>query len=885
MMLFSSWRKYSWLATAALWLSQLSVSAQNPYDNLKNWTQVHPSPAQRLAYQLCAPNDSVLFAVGALSDGNDLLRTTDRGLTWQIMSRTLQRASSAGIYYDHRQWTFFDAQQGVVTYDSTAALPASQRGQVRSTTDGGATWSAPRPAPYGLTKFFTPSEGMVIQSQQRVWMVYHTTNGGQTWTLLDSLAGLYSATRLDDYSVNITSPQTAYTFQGGDPSATPPIPPQLVRLNLGQHTWQPVATQPALTDPTDLFSEVKFITDSLGCMIFLSSANGFAYAHRLYVTGNGGRTWQLAPNYGTLGFANGQLNTPAMADTQHMLMHDPIMGEGPKATSDNWQTFSYMQMPELTPPPAGPPGPGGQGFGFPDFNNGSTSAQFLLRPSGVGWAMSPHGLLCYTSDFGATWALRSTVLTESGPYAMGFPDPMHGWASLYLDNALLRTTDNGTSWTRVALPPDASHPTAAAFPDADSLFVAISTSANLTVLHQSTDAGQTWSQPALPFPTNRPLAQIQFHDGARRGIAVGAAGTLIRTIDGGQTWTAPASGTTDDLRTVAWLDDQTLLAGGGHSLLKSTDGGATWQSFPTPPPISANGYLSQLAFPTPQLGFAITGNQTQNTLYRTTDGGQTWNNTGVDTLGVLLVFFSPAEGWAGSYHTLDSGRTWMSTTILGGIVPIDPNNMFGTYAIGSVRGTITRYSKQFVRPAPLPVTTFAMGDQLRVAFSTEGDFAPADRDFRIELSNEKGRFRRGQTRTIGRGTSSPISAQLPIALPPGSAYRIRVVRADSTLLGADTGQNLTIQHPTGLAEPDPAHATRLQLYPNPAQQRVTVAFGGAQPGRTVRLLDVLGRTVLLAPAASATTDVSLLHIAPGSYWLQARTADGHTTAQRLIVQP
>ncbi len=71
--------------------------------------------------------------------------------------------------------------------------------------------------------------------------------------------------------------------------------------------------------------------------------------------------------------------------------------------------------------------------------------------------------------------------------------------------------------------------------------------------------------------------------------AVGAAGTILRTSDGGATWQKMPSGTTKNLYTVSYFwqpaggtESYTVLAGGdGGTLLLSTDNGASWSTIVT----------------------------------------------------------------------------------------------------------------------------------------------------------------------------------------------------------------------------------------------------------------------------------------------------------------
>src|SRR5205085_1972369 len=66
--------------------------------------------------------------------------------------------------------------------------------------------------------------------------------------------------------------------------------------------------------------------------------------------------------------------------------------------------------------------------------------------------------------------------------------------------------------------------------------------------------------------------------------AVGAGSTLLRSTDGGRTWSSqpyPLSGTATCLRGAASLRAALPVVGGGGTLLRSTDGGRTWRRQPS----------------------------------------------------------------------------------------------------------------------------------------------------------------------------------------------------------------------------------------------------------------------------------------------------------------
>src|SRR5216684_3696620 len=91
---------------------------------------------------------------------------------------------------------------------------------------------------------------------------------------------------------------------------------------------------------------------------------------------------------------------------------------------------------------------------------------------------------------------------------------------------------------------------------------------------QTPTPGQTWTVQARG--RSDPLYAVSFVN-AVTGIAVGSAGTILRTQDGGGPWTAQASGTSNDLYGVSFVDANTGTAVGyAGTILYTTDGGEAW---------------------------------------------------------------------------------------------------------------------------------------------------------------------------------------------------------------------------------------------------------------------------------------------------------------------
>src|SRR5699024_977411 len=95
---------------------------------------------------------------------------------------------------------------------------------------------------------------------------------------------------------------------------------------------------------------------------------------------------------------------------------------------------------------------------------------------------------------------------------------------------------DGRDWTQAESVPVRATLTGVAFSDGHLWAVGHDT----TIIHSS-DLGRTWElqyfEPLWDSPiSEQPLLDVHFFD-ARRGLAVGAYGLIMRTADGGRNWT------------------------------------------------------------------------------------------------------------------------------------------------------------------------------------------------------------------------------------------------------------------------------------------------------------------------------------------------------------
>jgi len=168
-----------------------------------------------------------------------------------------------------------------------------------------------------------------------------------------------------------------------------------------------------------------------------------------------------------------------------------------------------------------------------------------------------------THDAGATWSDITPPAALGGEFeSISFAAAGHGWVGT-ADGAVLRTTDDGATWVRRALPGAKSY-VACDFVDATHGWAACGSAAWAT-----TDGGATWVPRSAGLTPKQQLTGVDFWD-RRHGWLTGydttwGDGFTLSTTDGGVTWSHSRA---------AWVTD--LVATGPTSAWAISAGDATW---------------------------------------------------------------------------------------------------------------------------------------------------------------------------------------------------------------------------------------------------------------------------------------------------------------------
>ena len=99
--------------------------------------------------------------------------------------------------------------------------------------------------------------------------------------------------------------------------------------------------------------------------------------------------------------------------------------------------------------------------------------------------------------------------------------------------------------------------------------------------HATTNGGMSWQ--AQPSGTSNDLWEVSFAADNQRGWVVGSRGTILATTNGGTSWQAQTSGTTNSLLSVSFAADgqRGWTVGDRGTILATTTGGMTWQLQPS----------------------------------------------------------------------------------------------------------------------------------------------------------------------------------------------------------------------------------------------------------------------------------------------------------------
>lgn len=533
------------------------------------WYWVNPTPIGASLYDIAFTDDKTGYIVG---EAGTILKTTDRGETWEYLS------SGKLINYSMIKFT-----------DEQTAYVIGSGGFMMKTTDACETWTRLQT---GMSQTISDmhwidnNTGFICGGCETL---LKTTDGGMTW--YDVCPEMHYGRCIQ--SIHFPTPLVGYT--SNDWGTT-------LKTIDGGETWTE-----SINEPTLELRDIFFVNADTG---FVAGESG--YFARTY---NGGGSWEH--------FNGPVITAEKMHFTDHLNGY-AIQGGELLNTSDAGHTWSPVGMNEV----------GGYAFAtdslvfgvgyhgrlFKSEDGGATSTNYTsyiteerfvgihFPDENTGYAITNWpGQIVKTTDAGDTWAIIDSgnferlyavwfidankgfitngyrlYKTEDGGYnwmpvpgtELGgyldhimFVNPMVGYASGIQDGLIIKTIDGGETWQQIYLD-DLHWPRDLDFLDENLGYIALSYS-----VLKTTDGGETFTESILPddnlflsmsFPTEN------------TGFVGGFLGRLYKTSDGGQTWTEHVDSTRYyPVTDLFFLNEDIGYMSAGY-LYQTNDGGETW---------------------------------------------------------------------------------------------------------------------------------------------------------------------------------------------------------------------------------------------------------------------------------------------------------------------
>ncbi len=471
-----------------------------------------PGPQGAWKWQNPLPQGNALLALDAIGDSiwvagltEAVYRSVDRGATWN--------ATDVDVYQDIVDLAFADEQNGWIV--ANIANIDQGLGAIRSTDDGGATWSNPI--------YFTVDS---------INCIYFDNDSSRLW-----VGGSYGFVAYsDDYGKNFKEVSIP-----GDP-----IIEQLVFVDEN--------TGFALT-----MNKLYFTQDAGKKWEVLHKWDSSINLNAMAARAGGATQSQLICVVGTEGFAqmsqdgkdwtdidiktNANLNSVALYGPQAFIAGDSGTAFRTEMVNGNiWEKVAIPTSSRLYK---------AKYYGIDDILvSGDCGVLMLSQDGGVTWMRLGSGINAYLNDI----ALR---------------DPENGWA-VGTNGAILHTND-GKTWSeqRSSTTNDLNSVSFVSYLNGWAV------GAKGCIITTS-DGGQTWLKQRSG--ETRDLLDVLFID-RNNGWAVGSGGLILHTANGGRSWQRQTSHIGTNLKAVSFVDDNFgWTVGDDGAILRTTDGGKTWNA-------------------------------------------------------------------------------------------------------------------------------------------------------------------------------------------------------------------------------------------------------------------------------------------------------------------
>jgi photosystem II stability/assembly factor-like uncharacterized protein len=794
-------------------------------------------------------DDNTGWIVG--SDGF-IKKTTNSGLDWiQQNSSTLVTLRSVHFFNQSTGWICgenglilktIDGGQNWITLSSGTAETLTDlyftdfnigyavgfNETIMKTTDGGMNWftqSSGTSFDLYSVDFVSPLVGFAVGGRDSSYFL-KTTDAGFTWIRKTPLLGfvytpILNCVNFIDASTGWIGSEGQYLNHSGNISKTTD----------GGESW----SSTVLLSPFDKFNETSHTTEDnpldeqkgIRSIYFRDSENGYAVGgtcdgwwRNIFITTDGGSTWQNKYDYpeqtGLLSvFVNN--NGKGWAFGYYGVIY---------ITEDYGVSWSQILS----------------GINLQYGYTGDNIKTICMINDNIGYAggsrkgIQNYPVIFKTTNGGKIW---KTILEEQNYWYnfvtdIYFIDENTGWASIFDNGLLIKTTDGGASWNE----------TGNFF--ADEIFftdqnIGWKASISPAGIWKSTDGGITWIQKSSAF-----CSGVYFSD-VNHGWAVGTGGNILVSTNGGETWISKSGGTTTNLNSVHFYDiNNGICVGNSGTVLLTTDGGENWNL----QNLNIVNKLNSASF-SGEANIWIAG--AGGTIISSNDLGNNWTFFNGITSNTLnsISFISENDGWF-------AGRN----------------------------GTILKYQNDVT---PVELLSFTANfDNGNVTLSWQTATETNNLGFEIERSSD-GKSYSYIGFVKGRGNSTSTTSYLYVDQNPDGSdhfqYRIKQIDLDGTYEYSNVIEVKIV----------PNNFTLYQNYPNPfnptTKIKYTIPSVAAKNNLPVilKVYDILGNEVATLVDEAKQPGIYEVEFAKsdlvsGVYFYQMQVADFSQTKKMVLLR-
>jgi len=569
-----------------------------------------------------------------------IMRTSDGGKNWEVL-----RTSPEDPRDSYSKIIFLDLERGFVI---------KNKGFLYKTTNGGKTWDlveleTDSHSSYDI-KFIENKYGWLSTGAGEVLF---TENGGENWNLVGkienkSISSLFFFDRYNGWAV-------IFSEEG-----------EMYKTTDGGVTWKLHSFN---ADPQILYIRyITFANKNTGFIECAYFSGDSYYGGSLYYTTDGGNNWQY-------------LTEPVLMKESYVL-NNKILVTGGHLFSIDLNDFTVEQL---------------------EYDNKIFERGITFADSLHGWVIG-SGAILHTADGGKTW---NDQFTRRFGHVRDifFSDRYNGWLATVthyypnrqVKNVIVNLTNGGEEVNYYNIDPSLILRQLYFINENTGYAYVYSGSHNTSVLKLKKEFSKEDGGYALRIEdTGGDLhsaphwARICFID-ENEGWLVGTK--IIHTTDGGKSWEIQYERAGTFFNSCFFIDSQYGWADAGRTLVRTADGGKNWEIIPSPD----NMYIQGFEFTDKDYGWII-----GNHIYRTTDGGTTWENMDFASATYNYVdFVSRDIGYVlcrdllgdKVYKTTNGGETWSGTNVLGAMLrEIFFTSEYDGWALGDM-GTLLKYSK------------------------------------------------------------------------------------------------------------------------------------------------------------------------------------------------